>query len=58
MEILFHQRPLRSPKTFGGEIVLLNLTKTKCPISAILFEQFRVWQWVNTVEYNGKNFSR
>ena len=30
--------------------------KTKCPISAIPFEQFRVWQWVNTVEYNGRKF--
>ena len=32
--------------------------KTKCPISAIPFEQFRVWQWVNTVEYNGKKISQ
>ena len=37
---------------------LFEPTKTKCPISAIIFEQFRVWQWVNTVEYNGKKISQ
>src|SRR5690606_25154968 len=51
--ILFHQRPLRSQKHLVGNCSF-EPTKTKCPISAIPFEQFRVWQWVNTVEYNGK----
>ena len=54
--ILFHQRPLRSQKHLVGNCSF-EPTKTKCPISAIPFEQFRVWQWVNTVEYNGKKIS-
>ena len=55
--ILFHQRPLRSQKHLVGNCSF-EPTKTKCPISAIIFEQFRVWQWVNTVEYNGKKISQ
>ncbi len=55
--ILFHQRPLRSQKHLVGNCSF-EPTKTKCPISAILFEQFRVWQWVNTVEYNGNKISQ
>jgi CRISPR-associated endonuclease Csn1 len=51
--ILFHQRPLRSQKHLVGNCSF-EPSKTKCPISAIPFEKFRVWQWVNTVEYNGK----
>ena len=55
--ILFHQRPLRSQKHLVGNCSF-EPSKTKCPISAIPFEQFRVWQWVNTVEYNGKKLSQ
>ncbi|WGK94399.1 MULTISPECIES: type II CRISPR RNA-guided endonuclease Cas9 [Flavobacterium] len=55
--ILFHQRPLRSQKHLVGNCSF-ETTKTKCPISAIPFEQFRVWQWVNTVEYNGKKITQ
>jgi CRISPR-associated endonuclease Csn1 len=55
--ILFHQRPLRSQKHLVGNCSF-EPPKTKCPISAIPFEQFRVWQWVNTVEYNGKKISQ
>ncbi|WP_396188056.1 type II CRISPR RNA-guided endonuclease Cas9 [Flavobacterium sp.] len=55
--ILFHQRPLRSQKHLIGNCSF-EPNKTKCPISAIPFEQFRVWQWVNTVEYNGKKISQ
>ncbi len=55
--ILFHQRPLRSQKHLVGNCSF-EPTKTKCPISAIPFEKFRVWQWVNTVEYNGKKISQ
>lgn len=55
--ILFHQRPLRSQKHLVGNCSF-EPAKTKCPISAIPFEQFRVWQWVNTVEYNGKKISK
>ncbi len=55
--ILFHQRALRSQKHLVGNCSF-EPTKTKCPISAIPFEQFRIWQWVNTVEYNGKKISQ
>lgn len=55
--ILFHQRPLRSQKHLVGNCTF-EPTKTKCPISTIPFEQFRVWQWVNTVEYNGNKISQ
>ena len=55
--ILFHQRPLRSQKHLVGNCSF-EPTKTKCPISAILFEQFRVWQWANTVECNGNKISQ
>lgn len=55
--ILFHQRPLRSQKHLVGNCSF-EPTKTKCPISAISVEMFRIWQWVNTVEYNGKKISQ
>ena len=55
--ILFHQRPLRSQKHLVGNCSF-ETTKTKCPISAIPFEKFRIWQWVNTVEYNGRKISQ
>lgn len=55
--ILFHQRPLRSQKHLVGNCSFES-SKTKCPISAIPFEMFRIWQWVNTVEYNGKKISQ
>lgn len=51
--ILFHQRPLRSQKHLVGNCSF-EPNKTKCPISAIPFEKFRVHQWINTVECNGK----
>jgi len=55
--ILFHQRPLRSQKHLVGNCSF-EPTKTKCPISAIPVEMFRIWQWVNTVEYNGDKISQ
>jgi CRISPR-associated endonuclease Csn1 len=55
--ILFHQRPLRSQKHLVGYCTF-EPTKTKCPISAIPFEQYRVYQWVNTVECNGKKITQ
>ena len=55
--ILFHQRPLRSQKHLVGNCSF-ETSKTKCPISAIPVEMFRIWQWVNTVEYNGTKISK
>jgi CRISPR-associated endonuclease Csn1 len=55
--ILFHQRPLKSQKHLVGNCSFEN-NKIKCPISAIPFEEFRAWQWVNTVECNGKKITQ
>ncbi len=54
--IIFHQRPLRSQKHLVGNCSF-EPTKTKCPLSAIPFELFRIHQWVNTVEYNGNKLN-
>ncbi|MFV8377917.1 type II CRISPR RNA-guided endonuclease Cas9 [Flavobacterium sp. LB3R33] len=50
--ILFHQRPLRSQKHLVGNCTF-EPNKTKCQLSAIPFELYRLHQWINTVEYNG-----
>jgi CRISPR-associated endonuclease Csn1 len=55
--VLFHQRPLRSQKHLVGNCTF-EPKKTKCQLSAIPFEEFRVYQWVNTVECNGKKIDR
>ena len=49
--VLFHQRPLRSQKHLVG-YCSFEPKKTKCPISAIPFELFRIHQWVNTLSYD------
>jgi CRISPR-associated endonuclease Csn1 len=54
--VLFHQRPLRSQKHLVGNCTF-EPKKTKCQLSAIPFEEFRTYQWVNTVECNGKKLS-
>ncbi|MBL4593632.1 MAG: type II CRISPR RNA-guided endonuclease Cas9 [Flavobacteriales bacterium] len=54
--VLFHQRPLRSQKHLVGNCSF-EPKKTKCQLSAIPFEEFRVYQWVNTVECNGKKLN-
>jgi len=55
--VLFHQRPLRSQKHLVGYCTF-EPNKTKCHKSAIPFEMFRIYQRVNTVEYNGNNLTR
>ncbi|WP_233900554.1 type II CRISPR RNA-guided endonuclease Cas9 [Tenacibaculum piscium] len=49
--VLFHQRPLRSQKHLVG-YCSFEPKKTKCKISAIPFELFRIYQWVNTLSYD------
>ena len=41
--IFYFIRDLYVQKTFSGKL-FFEPRKTKCPISAIPFEQFRVWQ--------------
>ncbi|MEX0998052.1 MAG: type II CRISPR RNA-guided endonuclease Cas9 [Flavobacteriaceae bacterium] len=55
--VLFHQRPLRSQKHLVGNCTLES-KKTKAPISAMPVELFRIYQWVNTVEFNGKKINK
>jgi len=47
--ILFFYRPLRSQKHLLGKCTF-EPTKTKCPASSILFEQFRMYQFINTIK--------
>jgi CRISPR-associated endonuclease Csn1 len=49
--VLFHQRPLRSQKHLVG-YCSFEPKKTKCKLSAIPFELFRIYQWVNTLSYD------
>ena len=55
--ILFHQRPLRSQKHLVGNCTF-EPNKTKCSISAIPFELYRLHQWINTIEYNGNKLNK
>ena len=55
--VLFHQRPLKSQKHLLG-YCSFEPKKHKCPKSAISFELFRIYQWVNTVENNGEFLSQ
>ena len=54
--VLFHQRPLRSQKHLVGNCSF-EPNKTKALISSVAFEEYRVFQWVNTVECNGEKLS-
>ena len=49
--VLFHQRPLRSQKHLVGHCSF-EPKKTKCKISSVSFELFRVYQWINTLSYD------
>ncbi len=55
--VLFHQRPLRSQKHLVGNCTFES-KKAKCPVSVIAFEEFRIWQWVNTIECNGEKITQ
>ena len=54
--VLFHQRALRSQKGLVGKCSF-EPNKTKIPKSHFLFEEFRILQWVNTVDCNNKRIS-
>jgi CRISPR-associated endonuclease Csn1 len=51
--VLFFQRPLKSQKHTLGRCVF-EPGKTRCPVSRPEFEEFRVWSFVNTIEYQGE----
>jgi CRISPR-associated endonuclease Csn1 len=54
--ILFYQRELRSQKHTVGKCSF-EPKKHRSPISALPVDEFRVYQWVNTVECNGSKLS-
>ncbi len=54
--ILFHQRPLRSQRHLLGKCTF-EPTKQKCPKSAIEAENFRMHQWINTVDCDNEPLS-
>ncbi|MCK6542511.1 type II CRISPR RNA-guided endonuclease Cas9 [bacterium] len=47
--ILFFQRPLRSQKFLIGKCTL-EKKKPRCPSSALPFEEFRAWQFINSIQ--------
>jgi len=51
--ILFFKRDLRSQKHLLGKCTF-ELTKTRCANSSILYEQFRMFQFTNSIKY-GEN---
>ncbi len=55
--VLFYQRPLRSQKYLIGKC-RFEPKKHRCPVSAIPFEKFRTYQFVNTIECNGEKLTR
>lgn len=51
--ILFFQRELRSQKHLVGKCSL-EKNKTRIPLSAIPFEKYRAWAFINNIRYNGQ----
>lgn len=51
--ILFYQRPLRTQKFLIGNCSF-EKNKPRCPISAIPFELYRAYQFINGIECNGQ----
>lgn len=54
--ILFYQRPLRSQKHLIGKCTFES-NKSKCSASTIEFEKFRMYQFINGIEYDGKKLN-
>lgn len=50
--VIFYQRPLRSQKHLIGRCTL-EPQKSRCPISAIAFEKFRAYQFINSILVEG-----
>lgn len=54
--VLFYQRKLRSQKKLIGKCTF-EPKKSRSPISTIDYEYFRVYQFINTIEYNGNRLN-
>lgn len=55
--ILFYQRPLRSQKRLIGNCTF-EPSKPRAPISCLEFEEFRLWQKINTIQCNNEFLSK
>ncbi len=53
-DAIFFQRPLKSQKGAVGKCTL-EKTKTRCPISHPLFEEFRMYQYLNSIKVKERN---
>lgn len=53
-DAIFFQRPLKSQKGAVGKCTL-EKTKTRCPISHPKFEEFRMYQYLNSIKVKERN---
>ncbi|WP_396159639.1 type II CRISPR RNA-guided endonuclease Cas9 [Flavobacterium sp.] len=53
-DAIFFQRPLKSQKGAVGKCTLEKI-KTRCPISHPLFEEFRMYQYLNSIKVKERN---
>ena len=53
-DAIFFQRPLKSQKSSVGKCTL-EKTKTRCAISHPLFEEFRMFQYLNSIKIKERN---
>lgn len=53
-DAIFFQRPLKSQKGTVGKCTL-EKTKARCPISHPLFEEFRMFQYLNSIKVKERN---
>lgn len=51
---IFYQRPLKSQKGLVGKCVF-EPSKSRCPISHPLFEEFRMWSFINNIKIKGQS---
>lgn len=49
---IFYQRPLKSQKGLVGKCAF-EKNKPKCPVSHPRFEEFRMWQFINSIKVKG-----
>ncbi|WP_428225687.1 type II CRISPR RNA-guided endonuclease Cas9 [Flavobacterium sp.] len=53
-DAIFFQRPLKSQKGAVGKCTL-EKAKTRCPISHPIFEEFRMYQYLNSIKVKERN---
>jgi CRISPR-associated endonuclease Csn1 len=53
-DVIFFQRPLKSQKGVVGKCTL-EKSKARCPISQPLFEEFRMFQYLNSIKVKERN---